>query len=89
MKGHGGGWCARDIFASDGTFSSTSYGDSGDWTNGGSTISMAWTAGGNTGLFFNGHFVSTTKPVEYKGTLTFGGALAAHAKLVKGAVAGC
>ena len=41
--------------------------DAGTWSGGGSAISMAWTAGPDVGAAFTGHFVSTTKPVEYQG----------------------
>lgn len=81
IKGAG---CEQEVFQSNGTFASKD-GDAGTWHDGGSTISMAWTVGVISGLTFSGHFVSTTTPVEYKGTL--GGIRTGHAKLVKGAVA--
>ncbi len=83
-----GAACEQDTFdTSLHTFVSDLYNDSGTWSGGGSTISMAWTTGGDSDVTFSGHFVSTTTPVEYKGPL--GGI--AHAgmsgKVVKGAVA--
>jgi hypothetical protein len=81
IKGAG---CEQEVFQSNGTFASKD-GDAGIWSGGGSTISMSWTTGVIAGLSFNGHFVSTTTPVEYKGAL--GGLRTGHAKLVKGAVA--
>ena len=59
---------------------------SGNWSGGGSTIKMVWTVGDNTGLSFKGHFVSTTKPVEYQGTASEDGN-SVKAKLVKEVVA--
>jgi hypothetical protein len=70
---------AGHTFTSDGT-------DAGTWSGGNATIGMKWTAGGDVGLKFNGNFVSTTKPVEYKGLFSEAGATA-HGKLVKGAIA--
>ena len=46
---------------------------------------MIWTAGPESGKNFGGNFVSTTKPVEFKGSYN-GGATFLRAKLVKGAV---
>ena len=59
---------------------------SGNGSGGGSTIKMIWTVGDNTGLSFKGHFVSTTKPVEYQGTASEDGN-SVKAKLVKEVVA--
>ncbi len=68
-------------------FISDLAGDKGTWSGGGgTTVSMSWTAGGDAGVNFFGRFVSTTKPVEYKGPISAGGATQGHAKLVKGAV---
>jgi hypothetical protein len=55
---------------------------SGNWSGGGATILMIWTAGPDFGLTFSGHFVSTTTPVEYKGTASNNG-ISIRAKLVK------
>jgi hypothetical protein len=68
------------------TFSSDNFADSGTWSGGGSTINMAWTVGADKGLTFNGHFVSSTSPVEYKGLVSSGNT---KGTLVKGPVAGC
>jgi hypothetical protein len=81
IKGAG---CEQEVFQSNGAFASKD-GDAGIWSGGGSTISLSWTTGVIAGLSFNGHFVSTTTPVGYKGAL--GGLRTGHAKLVKGAVA--
>jgi hypothetical protein len=83
VKGAG---CEAEVFHSNGTFASPD-GDAGTWSGGGSTINMVWTAGAISGLKFSGHFVSTTHPVEYKGSLS--GLRTGRANLVKGAVAGC
>jgi hypothetical protein len=84
IKGAG---CEAEVFQSNGTFVSRLGGDAGTWSGGGSTLNMDWTSGVVSGLTFSGHFVSTTTPVEYKGTL--GGLRTGHAKLVNKAVAGC
>ena len=47
---------------------------------------MAWTSGSDASLTFSGKFVSTTKPVQYKGHYHFGGS-AFPGKLVKGSIA--
>jgi hypothetical protein len=79
--------CEEDQFdTTTHVFGSDNFGDSGTWSGGGSTISMAWTAGADDGLTFSGHFVATTTPVEYKGRINYGNA---KAMLIKGAVAGC
>ena len=65
------------------TFVSDNFADSGTWSSDVGTVSMDWTAGADNGLAFNGHFLSTTTPVEYKGSVSSGNA---KAKLVKGAV---
>jgi hypothetical protein len=82
------GGCELDSFN---TFVNTFVPDesppaSGNWSGGGSTIKMVWTAGDNTGLSFSGHFVSTTTPVEYQGTASEDGN-SVKAKLVKEVVA--
>jgi hypothetical protein len=82
---HGG--CEWDLFQSNGTFSSTSYGgDAGTWSGGKSTMNMSWTAGGDAGRSFNAAFVSTTMPVEYKGYTVIPGPNFKKSELVKGAV---
>jgi hypothetical protein len=81
-----GFWCEQDQFNTvTHTFVSDYLADAGSLSGGGATISMAWTAGGDTGLSFSGHFVSTTTPIEYKGRVTNDG-LSDKAFLVKGAV---
>jgi hypothetical protein len=55
------------------TFVADDAGDAGTWSGGGSAISMAWTAGPDIGATFTGHFVSTTKPVEYQGVTSIDG----------------
>jgi hypothetical protein len=82
------GGCELDSFN---TFVNTFVPDesppaSGNWSGGGSTIKMVWTAGDNTGLSFRGHFASTTTPVEYQGTASENGN-SVKAKLVKEVVA--
>jgi hypothetical protein len=81
-----GGGCELVQFTIAGhTFVSDLAGDAGTWAGGTSTIGMTWTAGGDTGLTFNGKAVS---PTQYKGN--FGGTGAGlHGKLVKGEVSGC
>jgi hypothetical protein len=67
------------------TFVSDYEDEAGTWSGGGSTISMTWTAGPDVGAVFTGHFVSTTKPVEYKGVNSEGG-IVTKTMLVKGAI---
>ena len=82
-----GGGCELVQFTDAGhTFVSDLGGDAGIWTGGNATIGLAWTAGGDAGLTFSGNFVSTTKPVEYKGHFHISGS-AFPGKLVKGAIA--
>lgn len=67
---HTGG-CEVDTMASNGTFTSDLFGDSGTWSGGGSTITMTWTTGEDNGATFNGTF--TKVPVdEYRGGLSDG-----------------
>ena len=83
------GGCQLDSFN---TFVNTFVTDepgSGNWSGGGLTIKMVWTAGEDYGWIFKGHFVSTTTPVEYQGTLSFDGNPFLKVKLVKAVVAGC
>jgi hypothetical protein len=70
------------------TFFSPHHGDAGTWQFGdGSAILMIWTSPQSlSGHNFGGRFVSTTTPVEYKGSFN-GDPIALRAKLVKGAVA--
>jgi hypothetical protein len=76
--------CEHDQFSTAShTFVSDNFADSGTWSSGAGTVSMAWTTGADNGLTFSGHFLSTTTPVEYKGSVSSGNA---KAKLVKGAV---
>jgi hypothetical protein len=80
------GACEHDIFdLIFHQFTSDRYGDGGVWSSGGSTINMIWTVGASSGVTFSGDFVSTTTPVEYKGSLNDGGAII-KTKVVKGAV---
>lgn len=81
-----GGGCELVQFTDAGhTFVSDLGADAGTWAGGNSTIGLTWTAGSDAGLTFHGKFVSTTTPVEYKGS--FGGIFAGnHGRLVKGAV---
>ena len=69
------------------TFVSDLAGDAGTFTGGGSSVpfTMTWTAGGDAGLTFSGHFVSS--PKEFKGN--FGGLFTAKGKVVSGEVSGC
>ena len=61
--------------------------DKGQWSGGGNTISLTWTAGADVGLTFSGTY--TTTPVkEYNGVYIFDG-IPVTGQLVKGAVAGC
>ncbi len=76
--------CEHDQFSTaTHTFVSDNFADSGTWSSGVGTISMVWTTGADNGLTFSGHSVSTTTPVEYKGSVSSGNA---KAKLVKGPV---
>jgi hypothetical protein len=80
------GACEHDTFdLTFHQFTSDRYGDGGVWSSGGSTINMIWTVGASSGVTFSGDFVSTTTPVEYKGSLNDGGAII-KTKVVKGAV---
>ena len=83
-----GGGCELVQFTDAGhTFISDLGDDAGTWGGGNSVIGMTWTSGADDGLTFNGKFVSTTKPVEYKGN--FHGLFTGHGKLIKGEVSGC
>ncbi len=75
----GTGGCEVDRMASNGTFTSDLYGDSGTWSGGGSTITMTWTAGDDSGVTFSGTFTKTPTK-EYKGSFNTG----FTAALVKG-----
>ncbi len=80
------GPCEHDLFNTPNTHTFVAdNGLSGTWSGGGSNISMVWN--GSTQMF-KGHYVSTTTPVEYKGSVNTGSNVF-KAKLVKGAVAGC
>ncbi len=78
--------CEQEVFQSNGTFVADNDGDAGNWSGGGSTIKMHWTAGADGELELTGHFVSTTTPVEYKGPLKHAGVGIHRAFLVQGAV---
>ena len=78
------GPCDEVQFNGPTTFVGVHTSEVGTWSGGGSKISMVWPGD----VTFHGHFVSTTKPVEYKGSLSVGAATV-KAKVVKGAVAGC
>jgi hypothetical protein len=67
------------------TFVTDYDGETGTWSGGGSTISMAWTSGPDIGATFSGRFVSTTTPVEYQGVASDDGDTL-KAMLVKGAL---
>ena len=84
-----GGGCELVQFTLAGhTFVSDLGGDAGTWAGGSSAIGMTWTTGSDASLTFNGKFVSTTKPVEYKEN--FGGLGAGdHGRLVKAELPGC
>jgi hypothetical protein len=68
---HTGG-CEIDTFSSNGTFASDLFGDSGNWSGGGPTITMTWTAGEDNALVFTGTFTKTSTVKEYKGSLSTG-----------------
>jgi hypothetical protein len=78
-----GGGCEVNTFSANHTFRGGSYGDAGMWRDGGSRITMTWTAGYVTGLTFTGTFTKTPTK-EYVGN--FGGITAATGQLVKGVV---
>ena len=87
-----GGGCEHDNFnTSTHKFASPEIqygGDKGDWSGGGSAISMVWTHGGDDGLTFHGKFVLGSSPKFFSGH--FGGtATGFTGYLVKGAVPGC
>ena len=67
---HTGG-CEVDTMASNGTFISDLFGDSGTWSGGGTMLTMTWTAGSDDGVVFTGTFVKTPRN-EYKGTFSTG-----------------
>ena len=80
--------CEQDHFnTTTHRFTADLGGDKGTWSGGGSTISMTWTGGVSSGVTFSGHYVSTTRPVEYKGSATVEDTSGETAKVVKGAVA--
>ena len=68
----GTGGCEVDTMASNGTFTSDLFGDSGTWSGGGSTITVTWTAGSDNGVVFTGTFVRTPTTKEYKGSFNTG-----------------
>ncbi len=73
--------CEHVVFASNGTFvAPSSGGDAGIWNGGGSTITMTWTSGLDTGLTFRGAYISAKG--LYKGTMS--GTVDVDAKLVSG-----
>ena len=80
------GPCEHDLFNTINHTFVADNGLSGTWSGGGSKISMVWNIG--SAQMFNGHYISTTTPVEYKGSV-HSGSNVIKAKLVKGAVAGC
>jgi hypothetical protein len=67
----GTGGCEVDTMASNGTFTSDLFGDSGTWSGGGATITVTWTAGSDNGVVFTGTFTKTPRK-EYRGSLTDG-----------------
>lgn len=77
---HTGG-CEVDTMASNGTFISDLFGDSGTWSGGGTTLTMTWTAGSDNGVVFTGTFTKTPRN-EYEGTFSTGDA----GLLIKGVV---
>jgi hypothetical protein len=82
-----GGGCEVITFSSDGTWVATfgEYGDdAGIWAGGGTSISMYWNAGADTGLLFSGTYAAP----KYKGSLG-GIAFGDKGKLVPGEVSGC
>ncbi len=83
-----GGGCELSQFTLAGkTFVSDLGSDAGTFTGGGTgkTFTMTWTTGGDAGLTFSGHFVSS--PKEFKGN--FGGLFTAKGQVVLGEVSGC
>ena len=67
----GTGGCEVDTMASNGTFTSDLFGDSGTWSGGGATITVTWTAGDDNGVVFTGRFTKTPRK-EYRGSLNTG-----------------
>ncbi len=67
----GTGGCEVDTMASNGTFTSDLFGDSGTWSGGGATITVTWTAGDDNGVVFTGTFTKTPRK-EYRGSLNTG-----------------
>ncbi len=67
----GTGGCEVDTMASNGTFTSDLFGDSGTWSGGGATITVTWTAGQDNTLVFTGTFTKTPRR-EYKGSFNTG-----------------
>ena len=67
----GTGGCEVDTMASNGTFTSDLFGDSGTWSGGGSTITVTWTAGSDNGTIFTGTFTKTSRK-EYTGSFSTG-----------------
>ncbi len=81
------GGCEQDVFASNGTFVSDDYGDSGTWSGGVHTIKLKWTAGNDAGLKFHGTYTPTATPKQFTGS--FGGTgVGSSGELIKGAL-GC
>jgi hypothetical protein len=67
----GTGGCEVDTMASNGTFTSDLFGDSGTWSGGGKTLHMTWTTGSDNGVIFNGTFTTTPRR-QYKGSFNSG-----------------
>jgi hypothetical protein len=67
-------------------FADNVTGDGGLWSGGGGKITMEFVEGTNEGSVFNGYFVSSTRPVEYKGALSVSSGSFTRAKLVEGSV---
>jgi hypothetical protein len=67
---HTGG-CKVDTMASNGTFISDLFGESGTWSGGGTTLTMTWTAGSDNGVVITGTFTNTPRN-EYRGTFSTG-----------------
>ncbi len=78
-----GAGCEQDTFNTTTHTFSSDHNSGGGWQFGGSSIFMLWNAG--PGYNFGGTFVSTTTPVEFKGSFN-GGPTFLKAKLVKGAI---